>query len=97
MSYEGRRFGVPYWYDRHECRVCRDGRYLHVYSDDLSRELTAHEVTWSRKDSWCEGQWADNAQPFEGPSQPVATTILQVEPEPENVAFAKFDFERLAM
>ena len=97
VSYEGRRFGVPYWYDRHECRVCRDGRYLHVYSDDLSRELTAHEVTWSRKDSWCEGQWADNAQPSEGPSQPVATTILQVEPEPENVAFAKFDFERLAM
>ena len=96
VSYEGRKFGVPYWYDKHECRVCRDGRHLHIYSDDLSRELTVHEVTWSRKDSWCEGQWAD-AQPFEEPSQPVATTILQVEPRPGNLAFAKFDFERLVM
>ena len=39
VSYEGRRFGVPYWYPGRECRVNRDGEWLHIYSDDLSREL----------------------------------------------------------
>ncbi len=58
VSYEGRRFGVPYWYDRRECRVCREGRVLHAYSDDLSREIVAHAVTWDRGDSWCDGQWS---------------------------------------
>ena len=95
VSYEGRRFGVPWWYDRRECRVSREGRYLHIYSDDLSRELVAHAVTWERGDSWCEGQWAD-AQPEELPSQPVTTTIAQVELSPGKPAFAKFDFGRWA-
>ena len=95
VSYEGRRFGVPYWYDRRECRVSREGRVLHVYSDDLSREIAVHAVTWDRRDSWCAGQWADggdDGQPCELPSQPVATTVVQVAPPPANPAFAKFDF-----
>jgi transposase len=45
VSYEGRRFGVPWWYERRDCRVSREGRYLHIYSDDLSCELVAHAVT----------------------------------------------------
>lgn len=94
VSFEGRRFGVPYWYEGRECRVSRDGRHLHIYSLDLSREIVCHEVTWSRRDSWCEGQWADPAQPEELPSQPVSTTIAQVEPPDPNPAFAKFDFGR---
>ena len=95
VSYEGRRFGVPYWYDRRECRVSREGRVLHVYSDDLSREIVAHAVTWDRRDSWCDGQWSDG-QPCELPSQPVETTVVQVAPGPANPAFAKFDFGRWA-
>ena len=93
VAYEGRRFGVPMWYPRRTCRVCREGRWLHIYSDDLSAELAAHEVTWSRADSWCEGQWAD-PQPAELPSQPVTTTIVQAEPARADDGFARFDFGR---
>lgn len=44
VSFEGHRYGVPYWYVRRECRVNREGRVVHIYSDDLSRELVAHAV-----------------------------------------------------
>lgn len=36
VSFEGHRYGVPYWYVRRECRVNREGRVVHIYSDDLS-------------------------------------------------------------
>lgn len=94
VSFEGRRFGVPYWYEGQECRVGREGRYLHIYDLDLSRELACHEVTWSRRDSWCEGQWADAPQPEELPSQPVATTVARPAPPAADPAFARFDFGR---
>ena len=42
VNYEGRRFGVPYWYPDKTCRVNREGRRIHIYSDDLSRELACH-------------------------------------------------------
>ncbi|WP_440907278.1 Mu transposase domain-containing protein [Collinsella aerofaciens] len=54
VSFEGHRYGVPYWYVRRECRVNREGRVVHIYSDDLSRELVAHAVG-TGADSWCEG------------------------------------------
>jgi hypothetical protein len=92
-SCEGRRFGVPWWYERRDCRVSREGRCLHTCSDDLSRELVAHAAAWDRRDSWCEGQWVD-AQPEELPSQPVTTSIAQVELSTGKPAFAKFDFGR---
>ncbi len=97
VSYEGRRFGVPYWYDRAECRVSREGRRLHVYSDDLSYEVVSHEVTWSRGDSWCEGQWSGEAQPEELPTQAVTTVLERAEPAPAYPAFARFDFRGEAM
>ncbi len=93
VNYEGRRFGVPYWYSGRTCRVSRDGRYLHIYSDDMGRELAVHEVTWSRRDSFCEGQYADD-QPEELPTAPVTTVIAQLEPPSRDDGFAKFDFER---
>ena len=93
VSYEGRRFGVPYWYPGRSCRVSREGRYLHIYSDDLSRELAVHEVTWSRRDSFCEGQYADG-QPEELPSVPVTVRIAQTGPPARDNGFAKFDFGR---
>lgn len=95
VSYEGRRLGVPWWYERRGRRVSREGRCLRIYSDDLSRELVAHAVTWDRRDAWCEGQWAD-AQPEELPSQSVTTSVGQVEFPPGKPAFAKFDFGRWA-
>ena len=97
VSFEGRRFGVPYWYEGRECRVSREGRTLHIYSDDLSRELGCHEVTWSRKDAWCEDQWSAAAQPEELPSQPVTTTVSRVAPPVADPAFARFDFGRAVM
>lgn len=93
VNYEGRRFGVPYWYTGKACRVSREGAWLHVYSDDLSRELAVHPVTWSRKDSFCEDQYAD-IEPVELPSAPVAATIAQLEPPAGEPTFEKFDFER---
>ena len=96
VSFEGRRFGVPYWYGGQECRVSREGRFLHVYDLSLSRELVCHEVTWSRRDAWCEGQWSDS-QPEELPSQPPATTLAQAGPPARDPAFARFDFGRAVM
>ena len=92
VSYEGRRFGVPYWYPGKECRVSRDGEWLRIYSDDLSRELAAHPVTWSRKDSFCDDQYAD-MQPAELPTAPVKTVIAQLEPPKGKPGVDKFDFE----
>ena len=92
VCYEGRRFGVPYWYDGMECRVGREGPNLHIYSADLSRELTAHAVTWGRRDSFCEGQYSD-AQPCESPTAPVRAAVAHVAPG-DSPMFAKFDFGR---
>ena len=92
VSYEGRRFGVPYWYSGKACRVSRDGEWIHIYADDLSRELAVHPVTWSRKDSFCADQYAD-VQPVELPTAPVTTVIAQLEPPKGKPGFDKFDFE----
>jgi transposase len=96
VSYEGRRFGVPLWYARRECRVEREGRVLHIYSDDLSQELVAHPVTWDWHDSCCEGQWTDDGGPAEQPTQPPAPTVRQPAAPAEDPAFARFDFGRRA-
>lgn len=94
VSFGGRRFGVPWWYEGRECRVSREGRTLHIYSDDLSRELVCHEVTWSRRDAWCEGQWSVAAQPGGPPSQPVTTTVTWAAPPATGPAFARSGFGR---
>ena len=88
VSYEGRRFGVPYWYPGRSCRVSREGRYLHIYSDDLSRELAVHEVTWSRRDGLCEGQYADG-RPEEAPGVPAAAGIARTGPPARDDGLAK--------
>lgn len=86
---------MPWWYERRDCRVSREGRHPHTCSGDLSREFVTHAFAWDRSDSWCEAQWAD-AQPEELPSQPVTTSIAQVEFSTGKSAFAKFDFGRWA-
>lgn len=93
VSYDGRNFGVPYWYKEKTCRVCRDGYTLHIRSTDLKQLLTEHNVTWSRRASFCENQFSD-AQPEEFPTSPVKTTIYQQTPPSNSSDFDSFNFEK---
>lgn len=95
VNYEGRRFGVPSWYTEKTCRVRRDAFSLFIYSRDLSRILVKHNVTWSRKDSFCSDQYTVK-QPEEHPSVPVRTRIRQIESKPAPSGFDKFNFVREA-
>lgn len=96
VNYEGRRFGVPYFYTEKQCRVRRDAFNLYIYDMDLTKELTRHNVTWSRKDSFCKDQYTDG-QPEEYPSMPVRTTMYQLEEPVPSTSFDKFDFEKAAI
>ena len=93
VNYEGRRFGVPYSYPRTTARISRSGDTLYIYSDDLSILLATHNVTWSRKDSFCEGQYEELPQPEEFPTMPVRTQILQLPKPQRDLSFSKFDFD----
>ena len=93
VNYEGRRFGVPYSYPGSTARISRSGDTLYIYSADLRVVLATHNVRWSRKDSFCEGQYEDLPQAEEFPTMPVKTQILQL-PKPQgDLSFAKFDFD----
>ena len=92
VHYEGRRFGVPYWYTRKACRIQRKDYELTIYDDEMNRILTRHDVTWSRRDQFCRDQYA-LPQPEEYPSMPVRSKIFEIgDHEPES-AFSKFNFE----
>ena len=92
VCYEGRRFGVPYWYTEHKCRVMREGATLYIYDLDLSRLLAKHPVTWSKRDAFCKDQYYEH-QPVEIPSVPVKAVIQQAEPPKHNSGFSKFHFD----
>ena len=91
VSYEGRRFGVPYWYTKKVCRIQRSEYTITIYDEDLSRVLTMHDVTWSRRDSCCRDQYV-TSQPEEFPTMPVKSRILQLEEKREDSGFSKFNF-----
>ena len=93
VNYEGRRFGVPYSYTGATARVSRSGDTLYIYSFDLRALLATHDVTWSRKDSFCEGQYEEQAQPEEFPTAPVRTQIRQLPKPSMDLSFAKFNFD----
>ena len=93
VNYEGRRFGVPYWYPKKICRIRRQDYTLCIYNDDLTQKLTEHPVTWSRKDSFCKDQYVTE-QPEELPTVPVHKLIQRKEPDPGASAFDKFNFDR---
>ncbi len=95
VNFEGRRFGVPYWYTERTCRVRRDAFTLYIYDSDLTKELVQHNVTWSRKDSFCKDQYA-LPQPEEVPSTPVKIAIRQIEGRKDDRSFDKFDFAKEA-
>lgn len=92
VTYEGRRFGVPYWYTEKICRVKRDGYVLYIYDLNMTKILTTHDVTWIRHDSSCRDQYV-TIQPEETPSVPVKVHINQVSPPEYNSGFSKYNFE----
>lgn len=91
VNYEGRRFGVPYSYTPKICRVRRDGFYLYIYDMDLTTELVRHNVTWSRKDSFCADQYIAK-QPEELPTTTVRAELIQKESAVPAIGFRKFAF-----
>lgn len=94
VEYEGRKFGVPYSYTGRTARVRRRGEELLIYSSDLQSLLITYDVTWSRKDRYCEDQYQILDQPEEQPSMPVTTYIAKLkEPKPYPSGFEKFNFD----
>ena len=91
VHYEGRRFGVPYWYT--EKTPCKK-RWLHTLHIRLKNDKSAHItcVTWSRCDSFCKDQYVTE-QPEERPTAPVKIHIQQLNPPPYDSGFSKFNFE----
>lgn len=92
VHYEGRRFGVPYWYTEKTCRIKRDGYNLLIYDSAMTKLLTAHDVTWSKRDSYCRDQYR-STQPEEHPSATVKITIKQENTPPQKSGFERFNFE----
>lgn len=92
VTYEGRRFGVPYWYEEKTCRVKRDGYVLYIYDTRMTKILTTHDVTWSRWDSFCRDQYVE-AQPEEHPTAPVRIRIQQMNLPRQDSGFSHFNFE----
>lgn len=93
INYEGRRFGVPYWYSGKTCRVSRQDFTLFIYSADLRQKLAEHDVTWSRRDSFCEDQYSKE-EPEEFPTAPVTTLMYQNTPPSGRKAFDRFNFDK---
>lgn len=92
VNYEGRRFGVPYWYTKKLCRIQRLEFTITIYDDELERILTTHDVTWSRKDQFCRDQYALD-QPEEFPTMPVKSRIFELTESIPDSGFEKFNFE----
>lgn len=92
VNYEGRRFGVPYSYAGMTCRVYRDGYTLYILDPDTLEEITSHDVTWSRKDSYCADQFLSE-QPEEQPTMPVHSTVKQNEKSDHDPWFDQFRLE----
>ena len=93
INYEGRRFGVPFWFKGKTCRVSRQDYTLYIYSPDLSRKLSEHNVTWERRASFCDDQFAGE-QPEEFPTAPVTTSMYQPAPPPRSDLFERFNFDK---
>lgn len=91
VHYDGRRFGVPYWYTEKTCHVKRDGYILYVYDSKMTKVLTTHDVTWSRRDSFCKDQYVAE-QPEEKPTAPVRVHIQQFDPPQYDFGFSRFKF-----
>lgn len=94
VNYEGRRFGVPASYTGATARVLRDKELIYIYSADLRTLLTTHAVTWSRRDRYCEDQYAVFGQPEEHPSMPVKAKVVMLQEPAPSLSFEKFNFDK---
>ena len=88
-----KRFDITHFYDVGCMGVERSGNTLYIYSADLKLLLCTHDVTWSRRDSFCAGQYDALMQPEEFPTAPVQTQIQQLPKPSGDLSFAKFDFD----
>jgi len=93
INYEGRRFGVPYTYQKKTVRVCRIKDILHIYSSDLNELIITHDITWSKRDSYCKDQFPSIQQPEEFATTTVAAGIHRLEGESLALGFDKFNFD----
>ena len=93
ISYESRRFGVPYRYIGQAARVCRKKDTLYIYSADLKELLVTYDVTWSRIDRYCLDQFPDSSAPEELPTSPVKTRIQMIAEPTDDSGFEKFSFD----
>ena len=93
VNYEGRRFGVPYSYTGKTCRVSRQEYTLYIYTPDLKQKLVEHNVTWSRRDSFCKDQYLTE-QPEEFPTAPVSTVVHQSSPPANRDSVDRFNFDK---
>lgn len=91
VTYEGRRYGVPFAYAGREARVMRDKEDLVVLDSSCSYTVCRHKVDWSLKPHYCEGQFEDQG-PEELPTAPVKVQIGQMEPHVPLALFSRFDF-----
>ena len=57
----------------------------------MEQILAEHEVTWSRKDSFCEDQYSLD-QPEELPTAPIKEKIYQLKIPESRTGFEKFNF-----
>lgn len=92
VNFEGRRFGVPYRYTEKICRIARKDFTVYIFSDDMSQLLAKHDVTWSRRDSFCKDQY--KPQPEEFPTAPVAARMSQSSPSIHDSSFDRFNFDK---
>ena len=60
----------------------------------MSKVLTTHDVTWSRRDSYCRDQYVKE-QPEEHPSERVRIRIQQMTPPQYDSGFERFNFEEV--
>ena len=91
VNYEGRRFGVPYWYGKKICRIQRRQYEIILYDDEMTRVLATYNVTWSRRDQFCKDQYVAS-QPEELPTMPVKSRVLELEAHVSDPGFEAFNF-----
>lgn len=94
VNYEGRRFGIPFSYTGATARILRDNDMIYIYSGDLKQLLTTHDVTWSKKDRFCEDQYVALSEPEEFPTAPVKTEIVMLPSAGTPRPFEKFNFDK---
>lgn len=77
-----------------EKRAVSAGRnILCTYTPDLKQKLVEHNVTWSRRDSFCKDQYLTE-QPEEFPTAPVSTVVHQSSPPANRDSFDRFNFDK---